>query len=457
MKSHLRLHVYFFSFILFISTVYGLGLSGTVTHHIYFEPGHTQEDKFYVSNGERYTSSYRIHAVAWRGADFTEYFTITPEKIADVPPGGSAEFTVKLELPDSFDSPGRHINWVKVDIDTSEGGFRAYPSVAVSYSLFVLYPTIFLQWSLNAPNMNVDEKTNFTIDIENLGEPTIQSIYADIVVYNADTNQTVQTLKTNTATNVLSWDKIQLAATFDSINLNAGDYKAVATLNFDGNIETQEDTFRIGSKNVEILNFTKAFEIDAINKFDIIIESAWNNKIYDIYADIIIYDIKTDTIITEFKSLNTDLNPWKQKTLQAFFDTTGLEKKEYKAITYLKYEGVSTNAEGIIRIDENIGVEIVEEIPGKETQFNLSTIFTLMNLLILLLIIFIIINITLAVGYFKRQPPKPPVKPIDSAVIDHIRELKKKYNNDYIKEMMLKKGWSKDKVKRALKQASKKR
>ena len=119
--------------------------------------------------------------------------------------------------------------------------------------------------------MNVDEKTNFTIDIENMGKPTVQSTYADIVIFNKDTNQSIKAIRTNTATNIQSWDKVRLAAMFDSVNLNPGDYRAVATLNFDGNTETKEAPFRIGSKNVNILNFTKVFEIYAINKFYIII------------------------------------------------------------------------------------------------------------------------------------------------------------------------------------------
>ncbi len=450
--------IYIFIFIIFISQAHSLAVTGKkLRHHIQFEPGYTQEDTYQITNNEGYTSDYLIHTFYRTGADLSPYITITPERIQNVANQKSASFTVKLELPDKIDHPGRSLTWVKVDIDNTQGGgIRAVPSVAVSYYVYVLYPTKYITWSFNAPNMNVNEKKNFSVQVENLGEPTINTIYADISVVNLESNQTIQNIKTNTATNFESWDKITLLAEFDSTNLDPGNYKAIATLNYDGDTDIKESNFRIGSKNVEILNFTKKFELDAINKFDIIIESAWNTQISNIYADIIIYDLETNKELKKFKSLNTDLKPWEKKTLEAFFDTSGLEKKEYKAVINLNYEGASTRSEGIIKVDENINAETVEEIPGK-FKLNLRAIITPMNILILLLIIFIIINIILAVGYFKRQPPKPPAEPIDPAVIDHINELRKKYNDNYIKEMMLKKGWSKEKVDRALKQASKKR
>ncbi len=456
MKSIYKLLILTFCLLLSLSQVQALAVSGLkVRHDIHFEPGYTQENLYYVTNREQPYSSYDIIPYYREGHDLSPYFTITPNRIDDVPDGSSRPFTVKIELPDKIEQPGRSLTWIKIEMDKTQGGFRAYPSVAVSYYVYVLHPTKYITWSFSAPNMNVNETKNFTVTLENLGEPTIQSVYADISIISLQANQTVATFRTNTKTNIKSWDEITLRGEFDSTGHTPGDYKGVAVLNFDGEKETNEANFRVGSKNVKILNFTKSFVSEAINKFDIIIESAWNTKISNIYADLVVYDLETNQELKKFKSLNTDLTPWTKKILEAYFDTTGLENGEYKIVITLKYEGARTVAEGIIRIDENINAVTVEEIPG-QFKLDLSAIFTPMNLLILLLI-FLIINIILAVGYFKRKPPKPPVKPIDSAVINHIVELKKKYNNDYIKEMMLKKGWSKEKVKRALKEASKKR
>lgn len=443
--------------ILIIVPVHAMSLRGkTLKIELDFEPNLVREDTFSITNQEGYTSTYNIFPYVLHGADITSYFTITPNRIENLLGSRTETFTVKLVLPESIDIPGETENRVKVRIDSSASGvLKAVPSLAIRYIIFVLYPFKYIEWSFSAPHMNINETKEFAVNLQNLGEPTIDLAYADVSFISLESGQIIRNLKTNTENNISSKETKKLNVSFNSANLKPGNYKAIATLYWDTNVSVVEKEFRIGTKQVKILNFTKLVEVNAITKFDIIIQSGWNTKISDIYADITVYDINTGQKLREFKSLNTDLNAWQTKTVVAYFDTKRLEKGEYKVVINLRYEGVTTTAEGIIRIDENIDAEIVEEIPGK-FKLDLSGIFTPMNILILLLILFIIINIVLGIGYFKNRPPKPKEKQIDPAVIEHVRQLKQKYNDNYIKEMMLKKGWSKEKIKKVLNRVNKK-
>ena len=133
-----------------ISQAHSLAVSGMkLRHNIYFEPGYTQEDTYYVTNREQPFSSYIIIPYHRTGVDISPYLTITPNRLEDVPNGQSQSFKVKLELPESLDHPGQSLTWVKIDMDKTEGGgMRAYPSVAVSYYIYILYPTKYITWSL---------------------------------------------------------------------------------------------------------------------------------------------------------------------------------------------------------------------------------------------------------------------------------------------------------------------
>jgi hypothetical protein len=189
---------------------------------------------------------------------------------------------------------------------------------------------------------------------------------------------------------------------------------------------------------------------------NILIESAWNTNINDIYADVSIQDKDTREELKKFKSLNSDLKPWHGKTMKAYFDTTGFEEKEYIAVVTLNYDGSRTVEEGIIRIGKDINAEVVEEIPGK-FKIDFSGILTTMNLLIFFLIVFILINVFLLISYFKKKKEdNKEEETIDPEVLNKVLKMRSKYSESYIKGMLLQKGWSEKKINKILKQTKKK-
>ncbi len=454
-----KIFIFLTVFLLVSAFASALSISGKsmkiVIDHV---PAYEREDIFYITNKEGYVSTYDIFTANEEGASLGEYFTITPNRIENVQPGETKQFSVKLKLPDYIDNPGRNLMLVKARIDASADNemLRAFPSVAVLYVINVLRQEKYLQTGLVFPNMNEDELAEVGFAIHNLGEPTILSAKGNISIMSHETKQIVARLDVPEKKNIQSWVNEPILTEFNSRGLSAGKYQAFGTLYWDDNVTNLDTNFSIGTLTVNILNFTKLFEYNSINKFDIEIESGWNTEIDNIYADVIIYD-QGGNELKKFKSVNTNLEPWEVKTLDAYFDTTGLEKGEYKARVVLNYGSV-TIAEDNIKIDENIGNEVFEEIPGKFKLSSLTAHLTTMNLLYFLIAVFILLNLFLLTGFLRKKPEEKKDdlgKKIDSAVIMKIKELRKQYKDSYIKEMMIKKGWSEEKVDLILKEAKK--
>ncbi len=451
----------FLIFFVFLSIlqVSALRVSGDrMIVNVDYEPNLVIENTFMVTSAEDYTSTYDIFPILIKGQDLSQYFIVTPNRIENVESGGSRAFNVRLQLPEKLESPGENEMWVKVKIDVEASGvIRAFPSIAIRYLIFVLYPFKYITWDFYTADMNINETKEFSVQFTNLGEPTIESAYADIEFINLETNQTIKTIKTLTERNIEKRKYVKLLANFDSRGYPQGNYKAIARLYWDGNVSVDEKPFRIGTKFVRIDDYTKLFEYNAINKMLINLSSEWNTHIPDIFARVEIYDIETEKKLKEFKSVSAELMPWEKKSLEAYFDTKGLEKKEYKMQVHLLYGDAGSRSEDIIKIDENINAVTVEEIPGK-FKLDLAAIFTPINLLVGLLVIFIVINIILVLGYFRRKKDTPATVPvvekpvIDPDVIEKVREMKKRFNDTYIREMMTKKGWSKEKIDEILKQ-----
>ncbi len=439
-----RIILFFLIFLLPFSS--GLKISGEKVKYVLdFEPNLSIENDFFVTNAEGYTSNYEFEVRRISGADLREYFTVTPAKMENVPDGDSRPFKVNLDLPKFIDTPGESEAWVKVNVAPLEGttGIAAFPSLVIRYIIFVLYPNKYLEWGFGIPNMNVNETTNIEINMNNLGTPEIYSIRGNTTILTAD-GSIVKKIDSFKASNLKSQETKKLSAEFSSIGLQSGNYKAFTTLVWDDNSSSKEIEFKIGRKDVKIHNFTRKFEIDSINKMYIDVESNWNSEIKNLYADISVFE--DGQVIKKFKSLNSDLKAFEAKKIEAYFDTNELEKKEYIVLVELNYENEASSLEGTVTVDENVNTDVVEEIPNK---FDVSLAITPLNIMILLLVVFLMINMVLMLKSLKKKKATEEIE-INPDVLEKIKELKKEYNEQQIKEMMVKKGWEEKKIDKIL-------
>jgi len=292
-------------------------------------------------------------------------------------------FKVIIKLPEKVEKPGHHKVWITAEEVISglkiKGNIGTSCNAMVYVLIHVLNPGKYVEMSLSAPDVNLNEPVNFAVNVKSFGEEDINSIKAAINVYSPDNEKlaTVYTdekpLKSNTEEN--------LHAQLSTTGYGAGTYRAVAILDYDGKTKEDKKSFRIGELNIKIINYTKEFEKDKINRFDVEIESDWGNKIENVYGGIKVNDgvIKTPGI---------DLAPWDRGVIIAYWDTNNVEAGSYDAEITVYYEGKTTVETGKVSVVEK--KEALVERPG---LISLSTT-TILILIIILLIIIDIIWIT---------------------------------------------------------------
>ncbi|GAI43949.1 unnamed protein product, partial [marine sediment metagenome] len=190
---------------------------------------------------------------------------------------------------------------------------------------------------MDATDVNVDESINFVISVTNLGEQDVVRAKGTIEIYNPADEKiaTVYTEEKSIKTTIT--EKLYTQWKPDE----EGEYKAIATVNYDGKIAKTEKTFRVGILLIKIIDYTKKFQKATKNSFDIEIKSEWNEKISNVYANILISD-ENDIEIANIKTPSEDVDPWGKKILTALWDIEDLSLGTYNANITLYYADKTT-------------------------------------------------------------------------------------------------------------------
>ncbi|MBU0758411.1 MAG: hypothetical protein KKF44_10160 [Nanoarchaeota archaeon] len=450
MKSIRFIILFSFAILLSANHAYGVSIYGIeFLNNILYEPGQTLEYSYSFGNNDGVAGDYEI---VMKG-DLSEYFEISQTEFLNVQPMERKNFKIKIRLPDS--APQRGLSQVLVGVQQRPpenlGGIAVRTRSNIHFLIFFPYEFKYVDWSIKAENMNVNETQEMTFTVQNLGEPTIDRIYSDIDIINQD-NLVVETVRSGIIQNLISRQKLTEKAYFNSEGFLPGDYTARFTLHWDSNISTQERTIKIGKKNVEITGFTDLFKRDAINSMGISIKSGWNTRIDNVYANVEIFDTEDSTVKARFQSLPSSLSPWAEQGLQAYFDTTGLEKNSYKAIITLYYDGSKTIKEGHVTIEDTVPGAVIVESPAAEGGYFLQLLRN--NVLTTILVILVLANIILfgAVLISKKKHDMDEDNPlIHPKTIKEIKKYKQHHSIDDIHAMLKKKGWSEEHIKYIMK------
>ena len=277
--------------------------------------------------------------------------------------GESASFIVKIVLPDPLPdnlTPGRHNLYVGLNevVRPGSGGFAVSTNVYSLILVNVPYPGIYGEVHFSAATVDYAEKPNFYVEFISRGTDTIKLVEANVEIFSE--NGSFRKLETKHLRNVAPLDNPTIKWVLEPKSIPPGDYKATADVKFDGQQKKIDTNFRIGSEEITIKNTTQKLESGGIQKYDIHIESKWNNVLSNLYADINILDSgvsveKSKTPFLEF------LAPWEKAMLQGYVDTTNLEPKTYdteitiyngqkskKITTELIITGANTEQPGIL-------------------------------------------------------------------------------------------------------------
>ncbi len=332
---------------------------------IEFEPNFEKSYTFHTETAENVGITIE--------GDLAKYVSVEKDNIAK-----DGSFVIKVKFPAEIETPGKNLVYVGV-IEGGKGGamVSGIAAIRTPIDIRVPYPGIYAEIGFNVHDLNINETANFVVTINNLGKKDIDIAKAVIDVFDINARLVEKLFTQEKAVNVKA--KENLEAFFDASKHTAGTYKAIAHVTYADRTQDLESTFKIGTLNIKITNYTKTFFKGKIAKFDIEIESGWNSKIDNVFTEVKVFNNTKE--ISSFKTVSVSLQPWEKKKISTFWDNEGLGEGAYDIELNLFYEEKITKITGKI--------EII--VPKEEISF--KKYLTATNLLIAVVVLLIIINI----------------------------------------------------------------
>ena len=339
---------------------------------INFDPYYKESFVFRTSGAE--------NIEIYKKGDLTEYVTINQTSFKN-----SGTFLVTISFPEKMDKPGKHRIIIGAR-ELSGGGGMLSAVAAIQAPIYVMVPYEgkYIEAFFSVSDTNINELTYFTVKINNLGTENITKTSATVRTYKHLSNNTIDTFHSEVK-ELPTKSSVTFKIPFDTTTYKAGYYKAIADIYYDEDNTSKGNNFKIGELTVKINSYPRLLYNGTINKFPIELESGWNNKIKDVYAEI---DIKTRSglpIIDTLKTHSIDLPPWEKEVIQAYIDATNVYEGEYNLTIRLHYEGKTTVKEDTILI-----VEKETKKALKLSALNISLLAMIALLIILNVIRFII-------------------------------------------------------------------
>lgn len=384
------------SFLSFSSMqVSAVGMTGTVYEKIFFKPG-LEKTYFYTVNSN--TDKVMNHDISV-GGPLAQYFILSTNVIKDLAPGEIGRFSATMKLPQEL-APGEYVNNICVAENKTRGGSAEGSSigsravVCAVISVFSPYLGKHIDFNIKVKNVSKNENATFSLEVLSQGTELV-NVKGMIEIYSpkpkAGAEEKIITLYTNEKT-LQTGEKATLSASLNVSDFEIGEYKAKATVFFDGNQTSKEALFRVGDLYMEIVDFTKEVSQNKLNPINIKVESKWNGPIKNVFAALEIHDLKRNVVVAKINSAPADFAPWESKTLVAYWDTKGFEEGEYKIKITLNYEDKATIK------DWTIKVKFEEALISPTT------------LLLLILIVVVIILILLIIKMMKTA--RKEIKPV---------------------------------------------
>ena len=274
--------------------------------------------------------------------DWREYVTLGE---ITSPSPGKKEFTVTLSPPREPDTPGLHLVFIGVGpVLSPSGSVGAVAFVRKRIAFEVLFQYKWISAELMAPDVNIGEPVHFQLKVTSGTLQTIRKVQASIEVTDSE-GTLLATIPTDSVTLKLGEEKV-LTGTFSTAGLKPATYHAKATVTYDENTTTTEDSFRVGTLAVHIINHTTQVEAGTITPFTIRVESGWNDPIKNVRGEVYVDQKQV------MKTPTTDLAPWEKKDLTGYFDAAGWEPGQYNSTITVHYGDKSIVKMGKLLITE---------------------------------------------------------------------------------------------------------
>ncbi|MFH1849777.1 MAG: hypothetical protein ABH879_06340 [archaeon] len=323
-----------------------------------------------------------------KSGTLADYITLKDTSLTLLPNGGVCS-EYRVELPENPVLPGISTGYVTAkevptDVDSSPGGMRFVLIVEARHRLHIRapYPGKYLEMSLSAPNAKENETLRFNIGIISRGSEVIGVAEGGLEIFGPEGR--VASLYTDMLTQIQPGSKHELTADWDTRGTPPGKYSVNATLIYDGTAASAARSFRIGTLNLEIMNFTRTISAGVINRFNVIVQSEWNDPIEGASAHVVVYN---DTASATVDTPPATVTGFSTATLLAYLDAKDFAAGNYTADITLRYNNQTKAVSGMVRAVEK------EAEKKKRMGFPLSLEISTTTLLMAVIIILILIDI----------------------------------------------------------------
>lgn len=293
------------------------------------------------------------------------------------PGGGDRTVTVKIKFGNTL-PPGEHTIHVGARELPPPGvkGIRTTTTVQTSIRVFSLSSEKSIRGSLEISDVNEGENVSFIVYVQSWTYQDITSVYADIDVEDTS-NKKVATVRTNEIF-LKSEERTSVSGVLDTQNMTPGVYNAKATIFYDGQAIVSRGTFKIGTLKVEVVSHTKELQAETLNKFEMNVQSNWNEPLENLYGEITLAG-KTE------RTPNINLEKFGDGVLSTYINTREAKTGEQPIKMKLFYAKKSSETTGQVRI-----VQPLEPLIEKPVEVKPS-----FNYLYIALILLVVVNIIL--------------------------------------------------------------
>ncbi len=246
---------------------------------------------FWIVNSDKQNFTVSISA----DGELSKYITLLNHSISLTDADDFKKAFFKISYPESLGEPGQHSAYLiftqddktpEAERDSRQDNVRVIPVVKAMFNAFVPYPGLYLDSNMSIESLNPRQPVSLIFPLSNRGLIDIDSIYADIRVYD---NGGAQIIDARTdEISLQSKKQVDLRKKFGD-ELKHGSYKCSAILYYDGNSVNFNRDFDYGSWMVSIQDIrVDDFKIGGFADFNITLSNNWNQDAVGTVADMII-------------------------------------------------------------------------------------------------------------------------------------------------------------------------
>jgi|GEM_PF-3148471 len=307
---------------------------------------------------------------------------------------GSHVVTAKLVMP-TLDVPGEHSLGVRfAEVPTKKYGqtmITATVAIVARVITKIPYPYVYAEAKLETQKIKVGEIEYLRVELTSYGVNTIEQAGGYVDIIDKDGVEVARVPLTS-ARNILTKQKVNLLGEWDSTGSNAGIYKAIATVEYDGKNVTAAAAFQVGDILLNIIDLApRTVPKDAISKLTAKVKSSWNDVIVG-KVGLTIKD-STGKVVANLVSPTVEVKPWATADLEVYWDTTGLGIGSYDVEVVAYYNDKESRA--------NFTASVTEAKEGEVKQVEVKDYFILVGLVLLLVILVLMVILALLI-YRKR-------------------------------------------------------